>query len=63
MVTALEATLREFYQSLRRTGLVRRVLDLARDEDLGIGRIGDITSEVTISAAQHGKAAIVSRQA
>ncbi|MEK6703126.1 MAG: carboxylating nicotinate-nucleotide diphosphorylase [Planctomycetota bacterium] len=53
-------TLPEFYESLRKTGLVRRLLELARDEDLGDG--GDVTSLVTIPERQQGRAAIVARQ-
>ncbi len=53
-------SLADFYESLRRTGLVRRAIELAFDEDVGEG--GDITSRVTIAPDQRGRAAIVARQ-
>jgi nicotinate-nucleotide pyrophosphorylase (carboxylating) len=53
-------SLPDFYQHLAATGLVRRVLDLARDEDLG--RDGDITSEALAPSERPMRAAIVLRE-
>jgi nicotinate-nucleotide pyrophosphorylase (carboxylating) len=52
--------LESIYEAARRTGLVRRVLELARDEDLGSA--GDITSAATIDPARRGRYAVVPRQ-
>jgi len=52
----------EVYRTIARGGLVRRLLELARDEDLGQGDSrGDITSLVTIPEELSGKAALVAR--
>jgi nicotinate-nucleotide pyrophosphorylase (carboxylating) len=51
----------EFYARLAATGLVRRLLELARDEDLGPGSPRDVTSASCIPADQSGVAAIVAR--
>jgi nicotinate-nucleotide pyrophosphorylase (carboxylating) len=57
-----QAALPEFYRSLRASGLVRRLLELARDEDLGIGEgSGDITSRVSIPEGARGRALLVAR--
>jgi len=68
--------LRELYQYLAATGLVRRLLELARDEDLGPvespwkgqGRVaaaevfaGDITTAVCTAPHQKGRASLVAR--
>jgi nicotinate-nucleotide pyrophosphorylase (carboxylating) len=45
----------------RASGLVRRVIELARDEDLG--RAGDVTSQVSIPPARQGRGQIVAREA
>lgn len=47
------------YLALRATGLVRRLLELARDEDLGDQ--GDVTSLVSIAPTQRGRAELVAR--
>lgn len=49
------------YEHLARTGLVRRLVELARDEDLG--RSGDRTSAATIGAEVRGEGRIVCRSA
>lgn len=49
----------ELYDALAATGLVRRLLELARDEDLG--ESGDVTSLVSIAPTQQGRAALVAR--
>lgn len=48
------------YRSLASTGLVRRLLELARDEDLGPN--GDITSALTIPESARARAALVARE-
>lgn len=52
--------LADFYKTLQGTGLVRRVLELARDEDLGTA--GDVTSNAVISAEAKGAANIALRE-
>lgn len=53
-----------FYSELASTGLVARLIELCRDEDLGpIGGPGDITSTCTIDELENATAAIVPRQA
>jgi len=52
-------TLLELYQELTRDGLVRRLIELARDEDLG-GR-GDITSQILIEPHRTAVARLNSR--
>lgn len=52
-------SLSELYRSLARDGLVRRLLELARDEDLGAA--GDRTSEACIPAGARGSARLVFR--
>lgn len=49
----------ELFACLSSTGLVRRLLELARDEDLGDS--GDVTSLVSISPNQQGRALLVAR--
>jgi nicotinate-nucleotide pyrophosphorylase (carboxylating) len=51
--------LESMYAAARRTGLVRRVLELARDEDLGA--TGDVTSAATIDGTRRGRYAVVPR--
>lgn len=53
--------LERLYGALASGGLVRRALDLARDEDLGSD--GDITSAACIEAGARGEGAIVAREA
>lgn len=50
-----------FYTRLSQDGLVKRLLELARDEDLGTRERRDLTSECCIGAGQKGSAAIVAR--
>lgn len=47
------------FASLSASGLVRRLLELARDEDLG--EAGDVTSLVAIAPARQGRARLVAR--
>merc|ERR1719329_588598 len=48
-----DLALPELYAELARTGLVTRLLELARDEDLGIGgQPGDLTCKVTLEETQ-----------
>jgi nicotinate-nucleotide pyrophosphorylase (carboxylating) len=47
------------FSALSATGLVRRLLELARDEDLG--EAGDVTSLVAIAPTQQGRAQLVAR--
>ncbi len=49
----------EFYVAAVTTGLVRRAIELARDEDLGAG---DVSSEAMIPADSTGRAAVVARE-
>lgn len=51
----------EFYRRLAAGGLVRRLLELARDEDLGPAQRRDLTSLCCIPETQRGTAAIVAR--
>jgi nicotinate-nucleotide pyrophosphorylase (carboxylating) len=52
------------YRELATGGLVRRLLELARDEDLGIGAAaGDITSAVCIPSDQRSRALLIAREA
>ena len=60
MRTTPEPMLADFYKTLQGTGLVRRVLELARDEDLGTA--GDVTSNAVISAEAKGAANIALRE-
>lgn len=54
----------DLYRELSRGGLVRRLLELARDEDLGSGeQRGDITSESWSAAEARGRYVIAARQA
>jgi len=48
------------YAAAAETGLVRRLLELARDEDLGAA--GDLTSQATIPADAVGRYAVVPRK-
>jgi nicotinate-nucleotide pyrophosphorylase (carboxylating) len=50
----------DVFKELSSTGFVRRVLELARDEDVGTG---DVTSEVCIDAAARGRGAVAARDA
>jgi nicotinate-nucleotide pyrophosphorylase (carboxylating) len=56
MTTALD----HFAREMRETGLVRRLLELARDEDLGLA--GDITSLATVPAHAQGRVALNARE-
>lgn len=53
-------TLPDLYQHFGRTGLIRRLLELARDEDLGPRRL-DITSAVSVPADAKAEGVIVAR--
>ncbi len=53
--------LEDFYAKLAGSGLVRRLLELARDEDLGPVAPRDVTSVCCIGADQPGVASIVAR--
>jgi nicotinate-nucleotide pyrophosphorylase (carboxylating) len=54
----------ELYRELAGSGLVRRLLQLSYDEDMGIGPFsGDITSQITVPQGAAGEAAIVARAA
>jgi len=50
------------YAKMRETGLVRRLLELARDEDLGPAR-RDLTSERFVGQEERLRCAVVARQA
>ncbi|MEZ6244252.1 MAG: carboxylating nicotinate-nucleotide diphosphorylase [Phycisphaerales bacterium] len=50
-----------FYERLASTGLVRRLLELARDEDLGPGRV-DITAAVMLDPGARTTARLVARE-
>lgn len=52
--------LKAIYAAATETGLVRRLLEIARDEDLG--RAGDLTSQATIPADAMGRYAVVPRK-
>lgn len=55
-------TLAELFDEVTRDGSLRRLLHLARDEDLGPAEgPGDVTSRVTVDAAARGEARIVAR--
>jgi nicotinate-nucleotide pyrophosphorylase (carboxylating) len=61
-------TLDALFDTLARDGHIRRLLELARDEDLGrtgpgSSSLGDITSRVTIEERTLGEARLVARQA
>ncbi|MDX2148643.1 MAG: carboxylating nicotinate-nucleotide diphosphorylase [Planctomycetota bacterium] len=51
----------ELYACLRGTGLIRRVLELARDEDLGTA--GDLTARVCVEPSRHAMATLDAREA
>jgi nicotinate-nucleotide pyrophosphorylase (carboxylating) len=52
----------ELYRRLQSTGLIHRLLLLARDEDLGEpGPLSDVTSAVTVPEREAGAAAMVAR--
>jgi nicotinate-nucleotide pyrophosphorylase (carboxylating) len=51
----------DLYRRLSEGGLVRRALELARDEDLGA--VGDVTSRASVPEGERARAAIVARQA
>jgi nicotinate-nucleotide pyrophosphorylase (carboxylating) len=55
-------SLPDLYRELASTTLVTRLLELARDEDLGLGRAsGDITAQVSVPENARARAAIVAR--
>lgn len=54
-------SLPRLYEHLCQGGLVRRVLELARDEDLG--GAGDVTSELSVPLGARAEAGIVAREA
>lgn len=57
-------SLADLYRHLASTGLVRRLLELARDEDLGPGGVpGDITSQAAVSADARATLALAARSA
>ena len=59
-----DQTLHEFYDELRKTGFITRLVELARDEDLGDGTgAGDVTTEAFVPNWVRGEAKIVFRQA
>lgn len=60
MRTTPEPNLQAFYDSLAATGLTRRLIELARDEDLGSA--GDVTSQAITPADAVGAADIVLRE-
>lgn len=63
MITS-DPALPEFYRAIAAGGSVRRLIELARDEDLGVGpEGGDITSMSCIPAEAQARAAVVARQA
>lgn len=53
-------SLPDLYQHFGRTGLIRRLLELARDEDLGPRRL-DITSAVSVPADAKSEGVIIAR--
>jgi len=53
-------SLPDLYQHFGRTGLIRRLLELARDEDLGPRRL-DITSAVSVPADAKAEGVIIAR--
>lgn len=58
-------TLESFYHHLAADGHIRRLLELARDEDLGPpppAGLGDITSRTTLDGSASGEAALMARQ-
>ncbi len=58
-------TLDAFYERITADGHVRRLLELARDEDLGPpppGGVGDVTSRTIIDEKATGSASLVARQ-
>lgn len=58
------ADLAASFESIERTGLVRRLIEVARDEDLGpTGGLGDVTSAVTVPDDARVDAAVVVRRA
>lgn len=57
-------SLQVFFDELSATGLVHRVIELCRDEDLGpTAGPGDVTTRCTVSPDEHGRATIVPRKA
>lgn len=60
-----DLSLEDLYERLARTGLVHRVLELAREEEFGPGTsawYGDITSQTTTSPDEFVEARVVTRQ-
>ncbi|GAB5495785.1 MAG: carboxylating nicotinate-nucleotide diphosphorylase [Phycisphaerales bacterium] len=56
--SALKPSIQAFYEGLSETGLVRRLLEIARDEDLGPSRT-DLTASVTKSETEESSARVV----
>mmetsp|Transcript_64968 Transcript_64968/g.159965 ORF Transcript_64968/g.159965 Transcript_64968/m.159965 type:complete len:316 (+) Transcript_64968:182-1129(+) len=55
-------SLPDLYARLTSTGLVTRLLELARDEDLGLGgEPGDLTCQVTLEQSEHSTTILRSR--
>lgn len=61
MDAPLAVDLAAFYSEMRSTGLVRRLLEIARDEDLGPSRC-DLTSERFVGPRERLRCAVVARQ-
>lgn len=59
--SASKPSIQTFYEGLSKNGLVRRLLEIARDEDLGPDRI-DLTARVTHSETEHASARVVLAQ-
>lgn len=55
-----QLTLPELYEELSGTGLVRRLVELAHDEDLG--EVGDVTSRLCVPASARCEAALLTRE-
>lgn len=63
MLDVNQLSLDSLYRHLAEMGLVRRLLELARDEDLGTGLgLGDITTEIAVSPDRTATASLVARQ-
>lgn len=59
--SASKPSIQSFYEGLSETGLVRRLLEIARDEDLGPDRL-DLTASVTRSESEHASARVMLAQ-
>lgn len=55
-----QLTLPELYEELSGTGLVRRLVELAHDEDLG--EVGDVTTHLCVPASARSEAVIITRE-